>query len=283
MDTLGKGDNSVLSKSEEYMRVFLDTNTSLTDNEKATMYAKFITDITTNTMTQAIGAGIQISLEAPVNAQRILNLQGELIVAKNEVSVKIAKAKAEVELVIPAEVASIRKDIEIKSRTVVVEEKKANLLDKDIILKGKQVLTEDKKIGLMTVQTTLESERIPLMKAEALLAGKKVTLMGVQVSTELKKVGLMEKQALVEAEKIPLIKAQTMNESAKEKLTISQTRVEDSKVKLQRAEIDLRYADVFYRQQQAQTVANSLLVNERIENNKNETTLKVAVIQASSI
>ena len=59
--------------------------------------------------------------------------------------------------------------------------------------------------------------------------------------------------------------------------------IEKDKLKLNTAEIQLRYADVYYRQQQAKTVSMSLVVNERIETEKNETQLKIATIQASAI
>lgn len=301
LSTLETGDDSILSKSKVTLKEYLDNNTSLTDNEKAGTFAKFMTEITTSVMTQAINAAVQLSLETPLNDQKVKNFAGELllagnksvsdisvntqtiassknrdIIAKNEVATKIATAKAQVEVLIPAQVDEIRENIKLKAKSIELEAKKTELMEKDITLKGKQV-------SLMGVQISLEKVRIPLMKAQALVEQKKVSLMAVQVSTELKKVGLMGKQLLVEAEKIPLMIAQTANEVAKTELTRQQVGVEKSKIKLQKAEIDLRYADIFYRQQQARTVASSLIVNERIENNKNETSLKIATLQAASI
>jgi hypothetical protein len=63
----------------------------------------------------------------------------------------------------------------------------------------------------------------------------------------------------------------------------AQTEVEQGKIDLGRAEVDLRYADIGYRKAQAATVTQSLIVNREIEQCKCETQLKIAQLQAESL
>jgi hypothetical protein len=315
MKVVNSDTDSILKEAEGLVKAYLEENTRITDDERANIYAKFVTDVTTTAITQAITASAQLALEGAVNDQKVLSMQGELALAeaknvseilvdtqkitsmqnedtarRNEVATKVAKAKIEVEQLIPSQININQKeleikdkDLQIKDKSLEVETKRVDIMTQDIALKTKQVLTEDKKVALMGEQLNVEKEKVPLMKAQALLETKKVSLMEVQIETEREKVTLMEKQVLIEVAKLPLMEAQTANELERVKLTVEQTAVEASKVRLQKAEVELRYADVYYRQQQAQTVAQSLIVNERIENNKNETQLKIATIQASSI
>jgi len=234
MGVVSTGTTSIAKQSETLIANYLQNNTGITDDEKAKIYAKFLTDITISTTAQAIGAATQLALEGPVNDQKIVSMQNDDIVKMNEVAVKIAKAKIEIEQLIPSQVDMNRKTIEIQT---------------------KELLLKSAEIAIKEGQLLVEQAKVPLLEA----------------------------QALNEAGKVNLTLAQTALEQAKVPLLEAQTNLEKSKVRLQKAEMALRYADVYYRQQQAQAVANSLVVNERIEVMKSETQLKIATIQASSI
>jgi len=208
---------STLKSVDGSIKTYLETNTSITDNERANIYMKFITDVTTTAITQTIDASVRMALEGEIKDQKLLNMQGELVIAQdkgrsdtavntqkiasmrnednarqNEVAVKVAKAKIEVEQLIPSEIALNQKELAIKDKSLELETKRLDLMTQEIAVKKEQIRLSD-------------------------------------------------------------------------------------------AEIKLKYADIYYRQQQAKTVARSLIVNERIEAAKNETALKVATIQAASL
>lgn len=322
MQVINSDSDSILKEAETMVKDYLETNTSISDNERAGIYAKFVTDTTTTAITQAIVAATQLTLEGAVNDQKILNMQGELAIEqakgdsdiavntqkiasmqnedtarRNEVAAKVAKAKIEIEQLIPSQISLNEKEIEVKSKELLFKDKmievetaKVDLMTQDVALKEKQVLLEEAKIPLITAQKDIEVKKLDVMTQDIALKekqveieSKKVDLMGAQISNELEKINLLIKQTGVEAEKIPLMQAQTQSEIKKTDLLSAQTEIEKDKLKLNKAEIQLRYADVYYRQQQARTVAMSLVVNERIENNKNETQIRIATIQAESI
>ena len=196
MQVINTDADSVIKNAEQMLKVYLETNTSITDNDKAALYAKFLTDTTTNALTQTIMAALQLTLEGGVNDQKILNMQGELAIAqaqsdkdiavkdaqisvdnqkiasmqaedtarRNEVAAKVAKAKIEIEQLIPSQIALNEKEIEIRSKDLLikdqalaVETKKVLIMDKDIALKDKQVSIEEAKLPLMRAQAQLES------------------------------------------------------------------------------------------------------------------------------
>ena len=329
MTVINTDQNSVVKNAEQMLKGYLETNTSITDNDRATIYAKFLTDVTTNAVTQSITAAMQLALDGAVNDQKVLNMQGELSIAqaqsdkdlevkasqiavdnqkiasmqaddtakRNEVAAKVAKAKIEIEQLIPSQIHLNEKELQVKDKQLLYEDQRIAVLQKDTEIKTKQVAIEEakiplmkaqaqveaKKVDLMKEQVSVEREKVPLMQAQAQTEQKKVGLMEVQIEQEREKLPLLQKQVAVETAKIPLMEAQANTEAEKAKLIGKQTQVESEKIPLQQAEVALRYADVVYRQRQAQTVQDSLIVNERIEARRNETQIKIATIQAAAI
>ncbi|WP_456390340.1 hypothetical protein [Hydrogenimonas sp.] len=250
---------SVMNKAEEQVKSFLEENTSITDNEKAAIYANFLTQTTTNVVTQVLTAATQIALQAPVNEQQIASMQGELSIEqaqsdkdlmvkdsdiavntqkvlsmqaedearKNEVAAKVAKAKVEIEQLIPSQIA----------------------------INEKQLQVEDKKLTLMDSEIESEAKKLVLMDKE---------------------LALKERQIEIEGAKKPLIEAQTKVENAKSSLVNSQSMTEIEKMNQIAAETTYRY-------EQTNAIGKAFEVNERIEDKRNETHIEVATIQASGI
>jgi hypothetical protein len=336
LENVSLNTDSILEKTHTKLKQYLEENTSITDDKKASIYAEFLANTTTSVVTEAVRSAMQIALDGPVNdatiqkittettiaqaqsdkdlavkdseisvnGQKIASMQEEDIARKNEVAAKVAKAKIEIEELIPSQVALNQKEltvkdkeIQIREKQVLVEEKRAGVEEAKIPLMQAQANVETQKVALMVQQTSVEEKKVSLMD-------KEVALKAESVNVEREKVGVMKAQVQAEQAKIPLIQAQTDMERAraaveekKVPLIIKQTEVEGKKIpmmeaqietekeklKLTREEIQLRMADILYRREQARTVGRSLIVNERIEKCKCETQLKIAALQTAAL
>ena len=218
---------SILAKAKVDLNKFLDEHTSISDDEKAKRIYDFFTNTITNVTVQAIAVAGQTPLQdaqiqtmkdettQKVNSmriddtnktnesvQKVISMQNEDKARLNDSAVNVAKAKAEIETLIPVQVQEITKKLE--------------LMDNDIIIKQAQVDLEKEKIPLMQAQTANETKKLDLMD---------------------KDIGIKEQQALVEAEKVSLMNAQTANETKKLGLTQQQIRVSATEVQYKLAQL----------------------------------------------
>lgn len=296
--------DSVASKAEVKLKEFLDNNTAIPEDEKAKVYANFLQNIVVTTINQAIQAALQLPVnekqieimeretqvkeaikdsDIAVNNQKIASMQAEDEARRNEVAAKVAKAKVEIEQLIPSQIALNEKDLQIKDKQLQVEDKK-------IVLMEKQVETENEKINLMKTQNEIEKEKIPLTRAQTEVETKKVELMATQIQVETQKLALVEVQIELEAAKKPLIIAQTAVEQNRAELVKSETTLTDKKADLTEAQTDLTriqtdttFWDAVLKEKQASTMERSLEVNKEIEKCKCDTNLKIAQLQAESL
>jgi len=296
--------DSVASKAEVKLKEFLDNNTAIPEDEKAKVYANFLQNIVVTTINQAIQAALQLPVnekqieimeretqvkeaikdsDIAVNNQKIASMQAEDEARRNEVAAKVAKAKVEIEQLIPSQIALNEKELQIKDKQLQIEDKKIALAEKQVELEGE-------KIPLMKAQTEVEKAKIPLMQAQSQVEQRKVDLMAKEVEVETRKVDLMEAQVDIEKAKKPLIEAQTLVEQKRAVLTENEADLTKTKIPLTEAEItltkaktDVAYWDAIMKNKQADTMIKSLDINKEIEKCKCETNLKIAQIQAESL
>ena len=195
-------DVSILSKAESNLKAYLDDQTSITDDEKARRYAEFLTNTITSVVTQAISiAGdaplrdAQIATEQQkiasmqnedainsaqsnkdlqvkdaqiaVEQQKVISMQNEDKARANEVAAKVAKTKFEIETLLPAQVATENKKLELMSAQVQTELKKLEMMGKEISLKDKDLSLKDKEINIKEIMAQVEAEKVPLMRYQA--------------------------------------------------------------------------------------------------------------------
>lgn len=178
---------SILGKAKEDLDKFLTDHTSISDDEKA----KRISDFFTNTIISVTTQAIQVAGQAPLQevqiqtmqdetAQRIESMKVDDKAKLNDSAVRVAKAKAEIETLLPAQVNQIQSDAAYKDILASLESKKIEIADKDIQLKAKQLEESDKKLDLMDQQIQQE--------------GFKQLLTSQQINTETQRVALLKAQ-----------------------------------------------------------------------------------------
>jgi len=316
MDEVAFGnDGSVAAKAEEQLKTFLDENTSITDDQKAQIYANFLQQIVTTTINQAIGAALQLPVnqkqidvmeretaikeaqgekelelksvqidvmrgelavkeaikdsDIAVNEQKIASMRAEDEARKNDVAARVARAKVEIEQLIPSQVALNRKDVEIRDVQLRIEEENLVLRQKDVELREKEL--------------EIESQKIPLIAAQTLVEQKRATLMDAQVQIENRKIDLTEAQVEIERSKISLVEAQAGVERVRAELIAAQVKELEERLKLITAQTDTEYWNMIMKKQQADTMARSIDVNREIERCKCDTQLKIAQIRAETL
>ena len=295
---------SAASKAEEKIKQYLDDNTAIPDDKKAELYAGFMQQIVVTTINQAIQAALQLPVqekqvevmeretavkealkdsEVAVNNQKIASMQSEDEARKNEVAAKVARAKVEIEQLIPAQIANMQKEAELKQKEIEVTTHRVEVEASKAEVAKAEVEIERNKIPLVKAQADLEKAKIPLMQAQAQTEQKKVDLMAKQVEVETRKVDLYEAQADIEKSKIPLVKAQTETEKAKAVLTKDQAALTEEEKALTKAKIDTEYWNAIMKSKQANTMARSIDANIEIEKCKCETNLKIAQLQAEKL
>jgi hypothetical protein len=247
LDVVNFDDNAIMKRANDQIRAFLNDNTSITDDQKASVYSEFLSSTTTAVVTEAVRAAMELALQGPVNDANIIKIQTETAIAqaqsdkdlavkdsdiavnsqkiesmkaddiakKNEVAAKVAKAKIEIEQLIPSQVALNEKDIAVKDKELALRDKQITVEENRAQLMAKQVEIEGEKIPLMQAQVSVEQAKIPLMEAQAQVESQKVSLMEQQTEVEAKKVVVMEKDALikekqvdVEAKRVAVMEAQ---------------------------------------------------------------------------
>lgn len=261
-------DISILGRAKIDLNDFLDTHTSISDDEKA----KRIYDFFTNTITNVTVQAIQVAGQAPLqeaqiqtmqdetaqkiasmqiddtnktneSVQKIQSMQNDDKAKLNNSAVNVAKAKAEIETLIPAQVNEINKNVALKDVEIATETKKLDIADKDILIKQAQISLEEAKLPLYNAQTDNEIKKLDI-------ADKDILLKQAQVG--------------IEEAKIPLYNAQADNERAKIGLTAQQVRVSATEVQ--------------YKLAQLKAIQKAGDLNKEIEDNKNLTQIKIAKI-----
>ena len=186
---------SILARAKEDLDRFLTEHTSISDDEKAKRIYDFFTNTITSVTTQAIiVAGqaplqdAQIATEAQKVAsmqiddtnktnestQKIISMQNDDKAKLNNSAVNVAKAKAEIETLIPAQVLSINKDVEIKAKQLITEDKKLDLMDKDLIIKQAQADLEASKVPLYQAQADNERAKVGLTAQQVRVSAMEV-------------------------------------------------------------------------------------------------------------
>ena len=272
---------SILAKAKEDLEEFLSEHTSISDDEKA----KRISDFFTNTITNVTVQAIMVAGQAPLqdaqiaeiqqdtinktneSVQKVISMQNEDKARLNDSAVNVAKAKADIETLIPAQVQEINKNIAIKDKELLQADKKLDIMDKDITLKETQNTIELKKVDVMTqdiavktAQVNIEEKKLPLIEAQTNVETKKLDIMAQdelikkqevdiktkQVDIETKKLDLMDKdillkgkQVVLEEKKIPLMEAQTNVETKKLDLMEKDIAVKQSQIDLDAEKIPL--------------------------------------------
>jgi hypothetical protein len=286
--------DSVASKAEAQLKEFLETNTSIPDDQKAQVYANFLQQIVTTTINQAINAALQLPInqkqievmerevsvkealkdsDIAVNQQKIASMQAEDEARKNEVAAKVARAKIEVERVIPSQIALNEKQAE-------AERERIEILKTENDIKKEELKETAKKLKIMDAQVEVEKKRVEVMAKEAEIAREKIPLIRAQAEVEEKKVGLMEAQTKIEQKRIPLVEKQIEAEQANIELTKARTDIEKEKLEFER---DKAWYDSVYKRAQAETMKASITANKEIERCKCDTQLKIAQIRAETL
>jgi len=193
---------SIIGKSEEQLKSYLEQNTSIPEDKKAQIYANFLSTVVTSVTTQAIQVSGQAPLEnaqiinqtAETNAnvknveseitsrtlkdtlaqdettQRILNLKEEITASQaktkamlNDNAVTVAKAKIEIDQVIPAQIEEMKASTALKSAQQQLEAAQINIAKQDLLIKEQQLKTQAAQVALLEVQAQSEQEKIGLI------------------------------------------------------------------------------------------------------------------------
>lgn len=288
-EVLTKGDDSIIKSSNAELVAFFNNNaTSLTDDVKARYYSDFLTTTVTSTITQAIqvagNIALQYELEKPVNEQKIISMQNEDLVNRNRVAMEMAKAKIEIEQLIPAQVDKMRADADVAIKELEV---KVYQLEQMLPLeKAKLEATTNLAIKELEFKTIELEQKLPveIARIEADLA-------------------MMEQKVLIEKEQLKLAKEELQIKKAQMKLTeaeidlkreqirqgIEQLLLEQKKVTLMDYELQMKMKDAEAQRElvgaqtslannQSEAVMKSLEVQYQIEEARNEKDVAVAEI-----
>jgi len=296
-DTLGTiaiNDNSVLSDAESKLKTFLETNTSISDNEKAQVYSKFLTDVVTNSINSALQSATNIMLQQAkieqeiasmqiedqikqeqstkdleVKAQQIASMKAQDEVNKNKVAGELAKIKYEVEHLMPAQVDNIIKDTQIK-------DKELELKQEDIELKKKQVELANKEVTVKEAEIQIKKAEVDISRSELQIKQAQIPLVQAQAETEKAKAFLVGQQGITEQYNQDLVKAN------KDQIleNINKLKKEEDLLDYQK---DLTNAERNLKDQQAVAVLRALDVNKEIEMCKCRTQLEIASLQVQSL
>ena len=296
-DTLGTiaiNDNSVLSDAESKLKTFLETNTSISDNEKAQVYSKFLTDVVTNSINSALQSATNIMLQQAkieqeiasmqiedqikqeqsakdleVKAQQIASMKAQDEINKNKVAGELAKIKYEVEHLMPAQVDNIIKDTQIK-------DKELELKQEDIELKKKQVELANKEVTVKEAEIQIKKAEVDISRSELQIKQAQIPLVQAQAETEKAKAFLVGQQGITEQYNQDLVKAN------KDQIleNINKLKKEEDLLDYQK---DLTNAERNLKDQQAVAVLRALDVNKEIEMCKCRTQLEIASLQVQSL
>lgn len=270
---------SAASKAEAKIKQYLDENTAIPDDKKAELYANFMQQIVVTTINQAIQAALQLPVqekqaavlesEVQVNAQKIASMQAEDAARKNEVAAKVARAKYEIEQLLPSQVALNQKEVEIKQRQV-------EIAQKELAIKGEEVALARAKTELLKAQVNAEKAKIEVEKRHNELLLR-------QVQVEERKIPLMEAEAELQKQKAKLTEKQVAMADKEMALKEQEVELTKKKVEVETQQANLVMWQTMVKQQEVKTVGASLRVNAEIEKCKCETNLKIAQIQAESL
>jgi len=296
-DTLGTiaiSDNSVLSDAENKLKTFLETNTSISDNEKAQVYSKFLTDVVTNSINSALQSATNIMLQQAkieqeiasmqiedqikqeqsakdleVKAQQIASMKAQDDINKNKVAGELAKIKYEVEHLMPAQVDNIVKDTQIK-------DKELELKQEDIELKKAQVELANKEVAVKETEIQIRKAELEISRSELQIKQAQIPLVQAQAETEKAKAFLVGQQGITEQYNQDLVKAN------KDQIleNINKLKKEEDLLDYQK---DLTNAERNLKDQQAVAVLRALDVNKEIEMCKCRTQLEIASLQVQSL
>ena len=203
-DTSGKN-VSIIGRSEAQLKAYLEENTSIPEDKKVQIYANFLSTVVTNVTTQAIQTSGQAPLEdaqiknqtAETTAniknidseitsrslrdtlaqdettQKILNLKEEVSasqartkVALNDSAVTVAKAKIEIDQLIPAQIASMKAETSLKTAQQALETQQLAIAKQELLIKEQQLKTQTAQIELMQAQAQSEREKIGLISQQ---------------------------------------------------------------------------------------------------------------------
>jgi len=177
-DTINKTNESIqkvisMKNEDDYREV---QKTTLTDETEQKIASMLVDD--TNKTNESI--------------QKVISMQNDDKANLNNSAVNVAKAKAEIETLMPAQIQEIQKNIEFKSKQIETEAKQLEIADKDILLKGQQIGIEAEKIPLMQAQTDTERAKIGLTRQQVRVSATEVQyklaqLKAIQKAGELNK------------------------------------------------------------------------------------------------
>ena len=183
LDTVASGDNSVVKEAQVELKSYLETNTSITDNEKAQVYANFLTQAVTNAIQFSIQSATQISLE---------NKEIEQKIASMKVQDDINKAQSD-------------KDLDVKDTQITLNKTQNSKINEEINLIKKQEDEVTQKIASMKVQDDInksqsdkdldvKSAQIDLSKAQTSKLGEEINLIKKQEDEVTQKITSMQNQ-----------------------------------------------------------------------------------------
>jgi len=210
-------DISILGKAKQDLDNFLTDHTSISDDEKAKRIYDFFTNTITNVTVQAIAVAGQTPLQdaqiqtmkdetaqkiasmqiddtnrTNESVQKIESMKNDDKAKLNNSAVNVAKAKAEIETLMPVQIQEITKNIELKTKEIEAEDKKLDIMDKDILIKEAQVGLEEAKIPLYQAQADNERAKVGLTAQQVRVSATEVQyklaqLKAIQKAGELNK------------------------------------------------------------------------------------------------
>lgn len=277
-----KDDNSdIVSKAEIKLKEYLNSNTGITDDKKAELYAIFLSETVKNSIIESIRVAGEMALnkgirEATVEeiSQKIDSMKEEDKARNAQAVATIAKTKAEAEVLIPsqANLNTAQTATENARATLITNQAQTEL--KQALLLTEQIESEKSKTTLIANQANTELAQATLMTSQSSVENAKATLIANQAQTELIQKQLLEAQKDVALEQKTLIAKQASTEEAQAKLVEEQAKTESNK----RRSLD---SESKYKDQQAQAVMRAIDVNAMIESWKNQTQIEVATIYAT--
>jgi hypothetical protein len=305
------GDNiSIVHKSQEDLKAYLEENTSISDDEKAKYYSKFLTDIVTGVTIQAINVAGQAPLmDAQIDtlraetAQKIISMQNEDKARMNDSAVNVAKAKADIESLIPAQVSKINAEIAALAKDAELKAKEIAIKEAELPLMQAQVLTEQQKVLAMQAETALKEAELPIREKQLEIETSKLELMEAEMEIKLKEIPLKEAQVKIAEQDVKLKEKQVELTGAEIKLKEKDQDLKEQeldnmrdmmgferdkimialrelglKTEETRGRLKLTEAQSRLTEQQADAVRDSLELQKEIEEARNEKDISVAEI-----
>jgi len=124
----------------------------------------------------------------------------------NDNAVTVAKAKIEIDQVIPAQIANMKAETALKTAQQQLEAEQINIAKQDLLIKQQQLQTQAAQIALLEVQAQSEQEKIGLI-------GQQIRVQAAEAQYKLAQIKAIEKAAEVNKQ-IEIMKNNTSIEVA---------------------------------------------------------------------